>query len=340
MFKKILFGIIALFLLMIAGVFLFAKDFTVKIPEAKAQEALNEQIARGPIKHLGVEITLQQAKVDFKDDNTTSITASFDTLAFGYASHIDGTFQSGVRYSEPRIYLDNIVPVEIDIQTTEETSNELDELKSAARKFLERQKQSTKSNKNADTIDKVIGNNDADFQKSIVKGSYAFFEMVPLYNLNNAGYKGSLASLALKDVQFTENYATITLSPVQALVKILTMIGVFLLTILYFGKGILLSMFVDKLNEEKPSKKISGYVDVPPGDRADFALALPEHTRLTNLEPGCHYFRVTPDPIIEGRYLVEESFDDDAAYAAHMERTSKTKWAHITRNIKRSYSSN
>jgi len=86
------------------------------------------------------------------------------------------------------------------------------------------------------------------------------------------------------------------------------------------------------------TKTISGYVDVPPGDRADFALALPEHTRLTNQEPGCHYFRVTPDPVIEGRYLVEEAFDDDAAYAAHMERTAKTKWAKITRNIKRSYS--
>jgi len=85
------------------------------------------------------------------------------------------------------------------------------------------------------------------------------------------------------------------------------------------------------------TKTISGYVDVPLGDRADFALALPEHTRLTNQEPGCHYFRVTPDPVIEGRYLVEEAFDDDAAYAAHMERTAKTKWAQITRNIKRSY---
>ena len=86
------------------------------------------------------------------------------------------------------------------------------------------------------------------------------------------------------------------------------------------------------------TKTISGYVDVPPADRADFALALPEHTRLTNQEPGCRYFRVTPDPIVEGRYVVEEAFDDEAAYQTHMERTAKTKWAQITRNITRSYS--
>jgi len=85
------------------------------------------------------------------------------------------------------------------------------------------------------------------------------------------------------------------------------------------------------------TKIISGFADVPPEDRADFARALPEHSRLTNAEPGCHYFRVTPHPDIEGRYLVEEAFDDEAAYQAHGIRTRQTEWAQITRNIKRSY---
>ena len=85
------------------------------------------------------------------------------------------------------------------------------------------------------------------------------------------------------------------------------------------------------------TKIISGFADVPPEDRADFARALPEHSRLTNAEPGCHYFRVTPHPNIEGRYLVEEAFDDEAAYQAHGIRTHQTEWAQITRNIKRSY---
>jgi len=85
------------------------------------------------------------------------------------------------------------------------------------------------------------------------------------------------------------------------------------------------------------TKIISGYVDVPPEDRAEFERALPEHSRLTNLEDGCHYFRVTPEGTIEGRYLVEEAFDGEAAYEVHMVRTRQTEWAHITRNIKRSY---
>lgn len=84
-------------------------------------------------------------------------------------------------------------------------------------------------------------------------------------------------------------------------------------------------------------KTISGYVDVPSADRVDFDAALPEHTRLTNLEKGCLYFQVTPDPDIDGRYLVEEAFEDQEAYEAHMARTRTTNWAHITRNITRSY---
>ena len=338
MFKKILFVILALLLVAIAGVFLFAKDFTIQVTEATAQKAIDAQIAKGPIKSLGLEITLKQAKIDFRDDNTTSITTEFDANALGYHGQVIGDFQSGIRYSSPRIYLDNITPVEIDVQTDSETKSELSELKSATRKFLERQKDNAKNDEASKAIDSIIGKNSEEFQETIVKASYTVFENIPLYNLNNAGYKGSLASLALKDVVFSEDHATITLSPVQALIKILMTIGAILLAILIAGKGVILSLVLNKLSEDKPSKVISGYVDVPPGDRADFALALPEHTRLTNLEPGCHYFRVTPDPVIEGRYLVEESFHDDEAYAAHMERTRKTKWAQITRNIKRSYS--
>ncbi len=337
MFKKILLGLALLLVILISGVFLFAKDFTIQISEATVQDAINAQVARGPIKHLGVEINPEKASIDFRDDNTAAITAKFDATAFGYPRQIDGTFQSGLRYKAPRIYLNNITPIDVDITVPEETQSELDELKSTVRKFLERQRDNLKSEKNAETLEKIIGDNAEDLQKSIVTGTYAVFERIPVYDLNNAGYKGRLATLALKDVSFSEDYATVTLSPAQAMAKVLGMIGLALLVVLYFGHRFFIQYAVDKVVKDKPLKKLYGYVDVPPADRADFALALPEHTRLTNAEPGCHYFRVIPDPTIEGRYQVEECFDDQTAYDRHVERTRKTKWAHITRNIKRSY---
>lgn len=84
-------------------------------------------------------------------------------------------------------------------------------------------------------------------------------------------------------------------------------------------------------------KIISGYVDVPEGDQEAFARELPKHAKLTNDEPGCQYFRVTPHSSIYGRYNVEEAFDDEAAYDAHMVRTQKTIWAEVTKNITKSY---
>ena len=87
----------------------------------------------------------------------------------------------------------------------------------------------------------------------------------------------------------------------------------------------------------KLTKTISGYADVPASDRADFARALPEHSRLTNAEPGCYYFDVKPHPKIAGRYIVNEVFEDERAYKAHIKRTNYTEWAKITRNLKRSY---
>ncbi len=84
-------------------------------------------------------------------------------------------------------------------------------------------------------------------------------------------------------------------------------------------------------------KRISGYVDVPEADRDAFAAALPEHSRLTNMEAGCICFRVTAEAGIPGRYRVEEVFENAAAYEQHAARTRETIWAHVTRNITRHY---
>ena len=82
---------------------------------------------------------------------------------------------------------------------------------------------------------------------------------------------------------------------------------------------------------------ISGFADVPEADREAFKRGLPEHTRLTRAEPGCHYFEVKPHPKIPGRYVINEVFEDERAYKTHGKRTDHTEWRTITRNLKRSY---
>ena len=240
MLKKIILGILVFLGLCVVGILLFAKDFEIKISEEMAQDVINAQIEAGPMRSLGMEITLKKAEVDFLADNTMKISADMETNALGYKHQVDGVFQSGISYRSPRLYLDNISPVSINIESDDETKNELDDLKSTARKFLQRQRDNSKSERNKGALDIIIGANSGEFQKTITAASYALFENFPIYNLNNAGYKGSLASLALKDVKFSEGYATITLSPVQALLRALAILGLILLVITYFlGKFII-----------------------------------------------------------------------------------------------------
>jgi len=251
MLKKILLGILFVLVLSAIGIVLFAKDFEVKISEKTAQDAINTQIEADPIHKFGVQIKLKEANVDFRSDNTLKFSAELETDAFGYKHKIDGIFQSGLSYKSPRIYLNSISPVSVNIQVDEETSEELNEIKSAARKFLQRQKDRAQKEDTKAALGNVIGKNDDAFQETIIKASYGFFEFVPLYNLNNAGYKGSLASLALKDVYFTDDYAVVTLSPVQALLKILAILGLTLLAFIYLTGSFLMQFGMDRVFNDK-----------------------------------------------------------------------------------------
>jgi quinol monooxygenase YgiN len=63
---------------------------------------------------------------------------------------------------------------------------------------------------------------------------------------------------------------------------------------------------------------------------------LPEHIRLSRLEPGCLSFNVDPtdDPMV---WQLDESFADRAAFEAHQARTRASAWyaatAHLTRDF-------
>jgi len=247
MTKKICLGILGLLTLCTLGVFLFVKDFDVKITEETAQAALDEQIGAAPLRSLATEIKLQTATIDFKADNTMEIDTKFSAITLGYESHVEGIFKSGVRYGVPKIYLDNLSPVKIEIRTDEETAEELGEIKSAARKFLNRQRDRISDNGNRKALDNIVGKNEKDLQDKAVKAVYGLFEYVPIYDLNNAGYKGSVASLALKDVRFHEDYVAVTLSPRTAILRILAIIGAICLVLGYFAGQMLMSSWFERL---------------------------------------------------------------------------------------------
>ena len=82
---------------------------------------------------------------------------------------------------------------------------------------------------------------------------------------------------------------------------------------------------------------VSGTITVPADDLAYVRAALPEHRRLTLLEPGCRAFSV--EEKVDGVFTVNETFDDEAAFAAHQARIPGTAWAMASANAARDYRS-
>ena len=233
MFKKIGLLVLIVLGLTILGVFLFAKDVDVKLTEDQVNAAINQKIINGPIRSRGVELTVKSATVDFKANNTAALSIDFLADGFGYKGNMRGDFATGIRYDAPEIFLDNIVPVQMELGVDAETEGKLQDIKNVASDLLERQKRDMLSDKAKESLDNIVGSNEDVLKEFAIKATYGFFETLPVYDLNDLGVKGSLASLALKDVSFTEHDAIISLSPVQALIKILSFCAISLLTLWY-----------------------------------------------------------------------------------------------------------
>ena len=231
MLKKIFVPIFLLLGLAVVGVLLFAGDIDVTITEQQVQAKIDEQIAEGPIQSRGIELTINSARIDFKASDAAEIVADITADGFGYSGTMAGTFLSGIRYDQPEIFLDNILTSSIELAADAETEGRLQDVKNVASDFLTRQRDAMLSDEAKESFENIVGRNEDTIKDVVAAGAYKFFETLPVYDLNEAGIKGSLASLALKDVRFTETSAIVTLSPVQALIKILSFIGVTLLVL-------------------------------------------------------------------------------------------------------------
>ena len=80
---------------------------------------------------------------------------------------------------------------------------------------------------------------------------------------------------------------------------------------------------------------LSGKITVPMSDLERVRAALPEHKRLTMLEPGCRAFSVEEQA--GGVFTVNEAFVDKAAFAAHQARIRGTAWAEASASAVRDY---
>lgn len=80
---------------------------------------------------------------------------------------------------------------------------------------------------------------------------------------------------------------------------------------------------------------LSGTITVPVDDLERLRAELPEHVRLTLAEAGCRAFSVVEHA--GGVFAVNETFVDEAAFAAHQARIRGTAWAAVSANAVRDY---
>ena len=242
MIKKITAAIITTTLILMGGVFLFAKDVSVTVSEIEAQTAINEYLAVNETGKFGVRFTPQHFLMDFQANNTAKINANMLIDGHGYTGQFEGVFATGINYRVPRLYLDDIRLIEGGFQTDETTQSKLQKIKKATINDIEELR------KNDAGYNSRIGleRSSSDYiDDLIIKSTKYVFETIPIFDLRTSGKAGKLVSLSLKDVKFTEDAAIITFSPVTALLRILIIIGIILLLIVKFSlPSILLNLLL------------------------------------------------------------------------------------------------
>lgn len=232
MFKKIALIISATILLLMAAIFLFAKDIEISVSETEAQSAIDDYLVSDNYHSFGVNISPKSISIDFKADNSAHIKSEMTLEGHGYSGQFEGKFSTGITYRIPRLYFDEIELIEGGFRTDNETKSELSELRDAARNVLRRKRKSLEAKNPADT--RILLTDEKVLEGLVLSGTKKFFETIPIYNLKRSGKTGMIARLALKDVNFTDEAAIITLSPVTALLRILAMFAVFSLIIAFY----------------------------------------------------------------------------------------------------------
>lgn len=249
--KKIGLILAGIFGALFLATFFFAKDFDVRISEVSAQKLIDDSMTRDTLLSLGVKLDIKAATIDFKANNTAVVNVEFKADGFGFSGEAKGNFGTGIDYREPKFYLANIAPVDMTLNLDADSQGKVDDVKNIAKDFLQRQRDKMLSDEARKSLDNFVGRNEDKVKELAVAATYKFFENLPIYDLNDAGLKGSIAALALKKVTFTETDAIVTLSPSRVIARVLSAVFMFLAIMLYLSGGTLLLLIPEFVRPRK-----------------------------------------------------------------------------------------
>lgn len=233
MFKKI-----SLALLFVVGAglllaLLFAPDVTIRFSQEEANAKVMETLPFEK-KTAGVTINLNEAAIDFQEDNLVQVTSVARVTGFGVTADVTGAPTTSLRYQDGNFYLADatIDSFKFDVDTAAQAK--INGAKDVARSMFNKFKENhmDDSPEAAAAIDQLKDSTIAKVKTVAIETTNNLIQTVPIYSLNNKDIKHSLAKAALKDVQFTETDVVVTLSPQNL---ILTLLGWALMIVAALG---------------------------------------------------------------------------------------------------------
>ncbi|MGB6231757.1 MAG: hypothetical protein WBF53_16700 [Litorimonas sp.] len=229
--SRVLLGLAILFGLALAALYFVMDEVEVRIDQATAQAALDANVSDGPVQRFGATLTPRTLDISFSGDGRVGLAADIDLEGLNRTGRLQGDFQSGIRYSDGRFYLDDIAPVEMNVDLDPDTQGELSDMAQLLRDRLARERNAVADEAAKNAMDRVVSRNEARVKDLGANAVQAFFGSIPLYDLRDAGTAGSVARLALSDVRFEQGVAIVTLSPQLAAARIVSFIGMIALMI-------------------------------------------------------------------------------------------------------------
>lgn len=227
-----------LFLVAFGVVMYISQPVNVRISEFQAQEMLDSQIGTPVSGRLGVTVTAKELHIDFRNDDRLALDAELILRGFGQEGRASGTIRSGIRYDSPYIYLRDMNTADLRVDLDTNTDRRLSDLATVIGDRLRREREAIKDEAAGEAFDRLVRD-----------GAVALAGMVPIYDLRDAGIKGSVAALALDGVRFEEEAVILTLSSRAALLRILTFLGLIALLVTYVVAQILPGYVFDRISK-------------------------------------------------------------------------------------------
>jgi hypothetical protein len=215
MLKK--FGFVVAFLALgLIALGLAAPDFTVSIPEDKAQSEVRARLPK-ELSRLGAKIVIDAIDLDFRNDDRVGVGVSAKVEGFGISGLVDVKTVSGVRYEAGKFYLEDLSMGDVRFTPDPSASAVIADRQLVAQGALSalRNRLTEGKPEAGDAFDRERMRLAELLKPIVVDLLQDSLRSIPIYDLTGKDLKRDVAAMALKDIRFSADAAHVVLSSRQ-----------------------------------------------------------------------------------------------------------------------------